>query len=80
VDFVSRFFGPQVGVPEDPVTGSAHTTLTPYWAVRLGKSELTALQLSKRTGRLRCRMAGERVEIAGQAIPYLEGTISLAPA
>jgi predicted PhzF superfamily epimerase YddE/YHI9 len=65
VDFVSRFFAPQVGVPEDPVTGSAHTTLTPYWSARLGRPMLTAMQLSKRQGRLRCRMAGNRVEIAG---------------
>lgn len=77
VDFVSRFFAPQVGVNEDPVTGSAHTTLTPYWAQRLGKTELTAKQLSKRGGSLRCRLAGERVEIAGRAVPYLEGTITI---
>jgi PhzF family phenazine biosynthesis protein len=77
VDFVSRFFAPQVGVPEDPVTGSAHTTLTPYWSARLGKVELTAMQLSKRQGRLRCRMAGSRVEIAGKAVPYLQGTITV---
>lgn len=77
VDFVSRFFAPQVGVPEDPVTGSAHTTLTPYWSARLGKVELTAVQLSKRQGRLRCRLAGRRVEIAGHAVPYLEGTITI---
>jgi PhzF family phenazine biosynthesis protein len=75
VDFVSRFFAPQVGVNEDPVTGSAHTLLTPFWAQRLGKSELTARQLSKRGGSLRCRLAGDRVEIAGRAVPYLEGTI-----
>jgi PhzF family phenazine biosynthesis protein len=77
VDFVSRFFAPQVGVPEDPVTGSAHTTLTPYWSARLGKSELTAMQLSKRSGRLHCRQVGSRVEIAGRAVPYLQGTISI---
>jgi len=77
VDFVSRFFAPQVGVPEDPVTGSAHTTLTPYWSARLGKLELTAMQLSKREGRLRCRLAGNRVEIAGRAVPYLAGTITI---
>ncbi len=77
VDFVSRFFGPQVGVNEDPVTGSAHTTLTPYWAKRLGKTELTARQLSKRGGSLRCRLSGDRVEIAGRAVPYLEGTITV---
>jgi PhzF family phenazine biosynthesis protein len=77
VDFVSRFFGPQVGVNEDPVTGSAHTTLTPYWAKRLGKNELTARQLSKRGGSLRCRLAGDRVDIAGRAVPYLEGWITV---
>jgi len=77
VDFVSRFFAPQVGVPEDPVTGSAHTTLTPYWSARLGKPVLTAMQLSKRQGRLRCRLAGNRVEIAGRAVPYLAGTITI---
>lgn len=77
VDFVSRFFAPQVGVPEDPATGSAHTTLTPYWAARLGKPMLSALQLSKRQGRLRCRLAGNRVEIAGRAVPYLTGTITI---
>lgn len=77
VDFVSRFFAPQVGVNEDPVTGSAHTSLTPYWAQRLGKRELSARQLSARGGSLRCRLAGNRVEIAGHAVPYLEGTITI---
>jgi PhzF family phenazine biosynthesis protein len=77
VDFVSRFFAPQVGVQEDPVTGSAHTTLTPYWAARLGRTELSAMQLSKRRGRLRCRLEGDRVRIAGRAVPYLVGTLSV---
>jgi PhzF family phenazine biosynthesis protein len=77
VDFVSRFFAPQVGVPEDPVTGSAHTTLTPYWSARLGKTELTAMQISKRGGRLRCRLRAPRVEIAGRAVLYLQGTITV---
>jgi PhzF family phenazine biosynthesis protein len=77
VDFVSRFFAPRVGVAEDPVTGSAHTMLTPYWSARLGKPVLSARQLSKRQGRLRCRMAGDRVEIAGRAVPYLAGTITI---
>jgi PhzF family phenazine biosynthesis protein len=77
VDFVSRFFAPQVGVPEDPATGSSHTTLTPYWSARLGKPVLSAIQLSKRQGRLRCRLAGDRVEIAGRAVPYLAGTITI---
>jgi len=77
VDFVSRFFGPRVGIDEDPVTGSAHTTLTPYWASRLGKTELSAMQLSRRRGWLRCRLAGDRVEIAGRAVSYLTGTITI---
>src|SRR5512135_2398994 len=77
VDFVSRFFAPRVGVAEDPVTGSAHTMLTPYWSARLGKPVLSAMQLSKRQGRLRCRLAGDRVEIAGKAVPYLQGTITI---
>lgn len=75
VDFVSHFFAPQSGVDEDPVTGSAHTTLTPYWSEQLGKDELTALQLSARTGYLQCKYRGERVEIAGYAQLYLKGTI-----
>ncbi|MCX6559234.1 MAG: PhzF family phenazine biosynthesis protein [Candidatus Aminicenantes bacterium] len=76
-DFVSRFFGPQVGIDEDPVTGSAHTTLTPYWAKRLRKAELTAAQLSKRGGRLWCKLVGDRVEISGQARAYLRGEIEI---
>jgi PhzF family phenazine biosynthesis protein len=74
-DFVSRFFGPQVGIPEDPVTGSAHTLLTPYWARELNKQDLTAIQLSKRRGYLRCRMEGERVHISGEARLYLTGEL-----
>ncbi len=77
VDFVSRFFAPRCGVPEDPVTGSAHTSLTPYWSKRLGKSDLLARQLSKRGGSLRCRLQGDRVFISGNAIPYLKGEIIL---
>jgi PhzF family phenazine biosynthesis protein len=77
VDFVSRFFAPQVGVNEDPVTGSAHTTLTPFWAARLGKSELAAIQLSKRRGRLWVKNLGERVEISGHARLYLRGEIEV---
>jgi PhzF family phenazine biosynthesis protein len=77
VDFVSRFFAPQSGIPEDPVTGSAHTTLTPYWATILGKSEMNARQLSMRGGRLRCRMMDERVHIGGSAVTYLEGHIDI---
>jgi PhzF family phenazine biosynthesis protein len=77
VDFVSRFFGPQAGVDEDPVTGSAHTTLTPYWAKKLGKIELTAIQLSKRKGYLKCIYLNERVEISGQARTYMIGEIEV---
>lgn len=75
VDFVSRFFAPQVGVPEDPVTGSAHTSLIPYWSKRTGKKELSARQLSKRMGELTCRFIGDRVEISGWAVTYLQGEI-----
>jgi len=77
VDFVSRFFAPQIGISEDPVTGSAHTTLTPYWANKLGRNELSARQLSKRGGRLQCKLAGNRVEISGQAQTYMIGEIEL---
>jgi PhzF family phenazine biosynthesis protein len=75
VDFVSRFFAPNSGVDEDPVTGSAHCVLIPYWAEKLGKTELTAMQLSERTGFLKCRHLGDRVEMAGQAVCYLIGEI-----
>jgi len=75
VDFVSRFFAPQVGVNEDPVTGSAHTTLTPYWAGVLNKQELTAIQLSERTGYLKCKNLGDRVEISGACKLYMVGEI-----
>lgn len=74
-DFVSRFFAPASGVNEDPVTGSAHTTLTPYWAKRLGKNELKAIQISSRSGKLECRLLDERVEIAGEAVLYMKGEI-----
>ncbi|MBX2905881.1 MAG: PhzF family phenazine biosynthesis protein [Taibaiella sp.] len=77
VDFVSRFFGPESGINEDPVTGSAHTTLTPYWAGELGKNELTAIQVSTRRGHLWCRLKGDRVEIAGYAVTYLRGEIEV---
>lgn len=77
VDFVSRFFAPGVGIDEDPVTGSAHTTLVPFWSVRLNKTELTALQLSERGGQLWCTLSGERVLIAGQAVTYLRGEIEV---
>ncbi len=75
VDFVSRVFAPQSGIDEDPVTGSAHTTLTPYWAEILDKKELSAQQISKRGGELYCKLLGERVEISGQAVTYLVGNI-----
>lgn len=75
VDFVSRFFGPQSGVDEDPVTGSAHTTLTPYWSGRLGKTTLSARQISKRGGSLDCQHTGHRVYIGGHAKLYLTGEI-----
>jgi PhzF family phenazine biosynthesis protein len=77
VDFVSRFFAPQIGIPEDQVTGSAHTTLTPYWSAKLRKMELDAVQLSRRKGFLHCKHAGERIEISGQAKTYLIGEIFL---
>jgi PhzF family phenazine biosynthesis protein len=75
VDFVSRFFAPQAGVKEDPVTGSAHTTLTPYWAAILNKTEMGAIQLSKRKGHLQLKHLGDRVEISGKAKLYLVGEI-----
>jgi predicted PhzF superfamily epimerase YddE/YHI9 len=77
VDFVSRFFGPAQGVDEDPATGSSHCTLTPYWAKRLGKNELKARQLSRRGGALECTLDGDRVSIAGRAVLYLEGQITV---
>ncbi len=77
VDFVSRFFAPRQGVPEDPVTGSAHCTLVPYWARRLGKPRLHALQVSARGGELHCEDRGDRVKIAGRVVPYLAGTIEI---
>ena len=69
-DFVSRFFAPKVGVPEDPVTGSAHSSLIPYWSERLNKTELHARQISRRGGQLHCRLLGERVGIGGHARTY----------
>lgn len=74
-DFVSRYFAPRVGVNEDPVTGSSHCSLTPYWVERLGKSVLTAYQASARGGVLHLRLAGERVKIAGQAVTVLRGEL-----
>lgn len=74
-DFVSRFFAPRSGINEDPVTGSAHTTLTAFWSERLGKQQLHAKQLSSRGGELFCRNLGERVEISGDAVTYAQGVI-----
>jgi PhzF family phenazine biosynthesis protein len=79
-DCVSRFFAPAKGIPEDPVTGRAHTVLTPYWAQRLGKKKIFARQISARVGELWCEDLGSRVKIAGRAIPYLEGTIEVPAA
>lgn len=76
-DFVSRYFAPSYGIPEDPVTGSVHAALTPYWAARLQRTSLRAAQLSRRGGEIRCRLLGERVGVAGQAAVYLEGTITV---
>ena len=75
VDFVSRYFAPRAGIPEDPVTGSAHSMLTPYWARRLGKDRLEARQLSPRGGALGLAHRGERVIISGRVVPYMEGVI-----
>lgn len=77
VDFVSRFFTPQASILEDPVTGSAHCSLIPYWAEKLSKNDMTALQLSSRLGTLICKNAGDRVVIAGEAITYMIGTLSI---
>jgi len=76
-DFVSRFFAPRVGVDEDPVTGSAHTTLTPFWSERVGKKVLDAQQLSSRGGKLNCKLLGERVLIGGKTARYLEGFLTI---
>ncbi|MBL8763949.1 MAG: PhzF family phenazine biosynthesis protein [Phycisphaerae bacterium] len=76
-DFVSRFFAPGVGVPEDPVTGSAHCTLVPYWAARLRKNTLSSRQVSKRGGELLCTLKGDRVLLAGRARTYLQGVVTL---
>ena len=76
-DFVSRFFAPGAGIDEDPVTGSAHCVLTPYWAAKLDKTELSAYQASARGGRLRCTLAGDRVKLAGKAITVLRGELTV---
>lgn len=74
-DFVSRFFGPAVGVDEDPVTGSAHCALTPYWAAKLGKTEMLAYQASQRGGEIQVRLDGDRVKMRGQALTVLRGDL-----
>ena len=76
-DFVSRFFAPGAGVDEDPVTGSAHCTLIPYWSQRLGQSKLFARQVSPRAGELFCELAGDRVRMGGRAVTYLRGEIQI---
>lgn len=75
VDFVSRFFGPQVGINEDPVTGSAHTSLAPYWSEKLGKTDFTAWQISARGGVLKVSLLGDRVAISGQAVMVMQGEL-----
>ena len=75
VDFVSRFFAPRHGINEDPVTGSAHCALTPYWAGKLKKTKLSAKQVSKRTGYITCELKGNRVSLSGKAVKYMEGKI-----
>lgn len=76
-DFISRFFAPAVGIPEDPVTGSAHTQLVPYWSDRTGKTRFHARQVSARGGDLFCELVGDRVHIGGTAVEYLQGTIDV---
>ena len=76
VDFVSRFFAPRYGVNEDPVTGSAHCSLTPYWAGKLNKAKLSARQVSERTGYIECELKGNRVLLSGKAVKYMEGKIN----
>jgi PhzF family phenazine biosynthesis protein len=76
-DFISRFFAPAVGLDEDPVTGSAHCSLTPFWSERLGKKEMRAWQASRRGGALRVRLDGDRVKIAGRAVTVLRGELAV---
>ena len=77
VDFVSRFFGPNVGINEDPVTGGAHCFLAPYWGKRLGKTRMTARQVSRRTGDLVCELRGDRVALIGHAVDYMVGDLKV---
>jgi predicted PhzF superfamily epimerase YddE/YHI9 len=76
-DFISRYFAPAKGIPEDPVTGAAHCMLAPYWAGRLGKSTLRAFQASRRGGEVVCRLAGDRIELEGSCVFYLEGEVEI---
>lgn len=76
VDFVSRFFAPKYGIPEDPVTGSAHCELAPYWAGKLGKNTLSAKQVSRRGGKIGCEVKGDRVFLSGRAVIFMEGEIA----
>lgn len=76
-DFVSRYFAPAKGIPEDPVTGASHCMLTPYWAKRLGKNEFRAFQASRRGGEVACRLIKDRVELRGECVFYLEGEVEL---
>jgi PhzF family phenazine biosynthesis protein len=76
-DFISRYFAPAKGIPEDPVTGAAHCMLAPYWAKRLGKTEFRAFQASRRGGELVCRVIGDRVELEGSCVFYMEGEVEI---
>ena len=76
-DFVSRYFAPAKGIPEDPVTGAAHCMLAPYWATRLGKTEFRAFQASRRGGEIVCRLSGDRIELEGTCVFYLEGEVEV---
>jgi len=76
-DFVSRYFAPIKGIPEDPVTGSAHCMLAPWWAKRLGKTDFTAFQASPRGGKVLCRLRGDRTELEGECVFYLEGEVEI---
>jgi len=76
-DFISRYFAPAKGIPEDPVTGAAHCMLAPYWAKKLGKTGFRAFQASKRGGEVLCRLRGDRVELEGGAVFYMEGEVEI---
>ena len=77
IDFLSRYFAPSAGIPEDPVTGSTHATLVPYWSKRLGRQRLQAYQASQRGGHLACRLAGDRVWLTGRAVTFMEACIDV---